>query len=81
MGGYTDPDRYPSMKAERRLTKGVQAASYGVGFLIYGIIGLASGRLLGMDRVRFLHDHSTTVSAAYIIVGLLLLMFGWRHPE
>jgi hypothetical protein len=81
MAGYIDPDRYPSMKAERSQTRGVLAASYGVGFLVYGIIGLASGRLLGLDSVRFLHDHSTTVSAAYIIVGLLLLMFGWRHPE
>lgn len=81
MSGYTDPDRYPSMKAERRPTFGVQAAGYGIGFLIYGIIGLASGQLLGLNSVTFLHDHATAVSTILTIVGALFLALGWTRPE
>lgn len=81
MSGYSDPDRHPSMKAERRQTIGVRAASYGIGFLIYGIIGLASGELLGFGTVPFLHDHSTSLSIDIIILGLMMLVFGWRRPE
>lgn len=77
MSGYSDPDRY----AERRQTSGVRAAGYGIGFLMYGIIGLATGELLGMDSVAFMHDHATVLSIVLTAVGALLLAFGWRRPE
>ena len=80
MAGYTDPDRYPSTM-KQGFTLGGQAASYGIGFLIYGLIGLANGGLLGLDTIRFLHDHYFAVAVSFIVVGLLLLTLGLRHPE
>jgi len=79
MAGYTDPDRYPSIMAQR-LTLGGKAASYGIGFLIYGIIGLASGELLGLDSIRFLHEHNVAASVSFVVVGLLLFALGLRDP-
>lgn len=81
MSGYSDPDRYPSLKAERRQTLGVRAAGYGIGFLLYGIIGLASGRLLGLDGIRALDDHHLGFSVVCLVLGLALVMLGWRRPE
>jgi hypothetical protein len=77
--GYSDPDRYPSMSS--RVTVGVRAASYGIGFVIYGLIGLASGRLLGLKGIAFFDNHSLIVSVAFIALGAFLFAFGWKHPE
>lgn len=81
MSGYSDPEGYPSMKAERRQTFGVRAAGYGIGFLLYGIIGLATGELLGLNSVAFMHDHTIAVSVIFTVLGTLLFAFGWRRPE
>ena len=69
------------MKAERRPTLGVQAASYGIGFLLYGIIGLTTGQLLGLDSIRALHEHRFAFAIACVALGLPLILFGWRRPE
>ena len=78
MGSYSHDDRIPPAG---QLTRGVYAARYGIGFLIYGLASLANGGLLGLDSIRFMHDHRIAVSVAFIVFGALLLVFGWRHPE
>ena len=81
MSGYSDPNRYPLMKAERRQTMGVRAAGYGIGFFLYGLIGLMSGRLLGLDSIRTLHEHRFAFAVTCLVLGLALIAFGWRRPE
>lgn len=81
MSGYSDPDRYPLMKAKRRQTLGVRAAGYGIGFLLYGIIGLTSGRLLGLDSIGPLHEHRFAFAVTCLVSGLALIVFGWRRSE
>ena len=81
MSGYSDPDRYPSMKAERRLTLGVQAARYGIGIFLFGVSGLVAGGLYGLDDITFLRDHYVIVATGCIALGALLFAFGWKRPD
>jgi hypothetical protein len=69
VSGYSDPERYPP---DRRLTLGVQAARYGIGFLIYGLIGLVTGELLGLDSVAVVDHHHVIVSVGFALCGALL---------
>jgi len=68
-------------KGEWRQTAGVRAAGYGIGFFIYGVIGLLSGHLLGLDSIHFVHEQRFPTSVACIVLGLGLIALGWKRPE
>ena len=79
MSGYRDK---PLSSVWREpMTAGVYAVRYGVGFVIYGILGLASGELPGLSDVRFLQQHHAFISVCFCVLGGLLLWWGWRNPE
>jgi hypothetical protein len=68
-------------KGEWEQTTGVWAAAYGVGFFLYGLIGMATGELLGLDSIHALHEHRLIFSLGCMAVGALLIWFGWKRPE
>jgi hypothetical protein len=59
----------------------VYAVRYGLAFVIYGILGLASGELLGLSTVQLFQQHHALISICFCILGGLLLWWGWRNPE